>query len=178
MPSQNVLTPVKVSYHMRREMERRYLTLHPSNPSLNEKTVHKNKASRLAGILGELMFERLYPDARQSKDMSYDYVYRERRIDVKCKLRSQPAELRNEASIFSYQLEKCTAEVFYFLSTIPSYEVVWLCGWIGRKELLQHPAMRKWKKGETDPTNGKVFGADTINLGYAHLREIRINSLL
>lgn len=174
MTFQNEIEFVEVSYLRRREMERRFDSLHHSSNALNGRTVHRNRFSRMAGLLGEVIFEQLYPNAKLAKDISFDYLYKGRKIDVKCKLRNHPPRITDDASIFEYQLANCTADVYYFMSTTMDFERVWLCGWIRKLDLIQHPKRRVWKKGEMDKKNGKVFGADTLNLSYKFMNRIKV----
>jgi len=157
------------------EMKRRYKELYHFNPVLNNMTQNNKKDSRLAGLLGEVIFERLYPTAKVSSDRRYDYTYMGWRIDVKCKLRNVPAHLGLEASIYEYQLHKSSVDIYYFMSTTPDFNRVWLCGWIGMLEMVNHPKTRHWKKGELDRHNNKRFTADTLNLKYSELRRINLD---
>jgi len=171
---QNGMNAIATEPDMLWEMERRYKILCPVAPTLNQKTQVAKRDSRLAGILGEIVFERMYPTAKRSTDLRWDYWYRDQKIDVKCKLRKVPPHYGLDASIYAYQLRNCQADVYYFMSTIADFTIVWLCGWIGRKEMINHPASEHWKAGDIDDTNGKRFSADTLNLPYSKLNKIRL----
>lgn len=153
------------------EMERRYRRQYNDNPTLNHLTQVRKKDSRLAGILGEIIFERLYPTSIPSTDLRWDYWYKGKRIDIKCKLRRVPGNIMQEASIYEYQFKNSKGEVYYFMSTMPTFQKVWLCGWIGKQEMINHPEAKHWKRNDKDYSNGKQFSADTLNLGYAYLRK-------
>lgn len=159
------------------EMRRRYRGLFKNNPVLNDMTQSRKQSSRHAGLLGEIIFERLYPTATKAENFSYDYLYDGIRIDVKCKLRNVPAHLGQDASIYEYQFKRCGADAFYFMSTMPDFNRVWLCGWVGVEEMACHRKARSWGKGDIDPKNGKRFSIGTLNLGYRELRKISLRNI-
>ena len=161
---------VKVTPEMRREMEALYLEKFEKGNRLNSHTVSMKSESRKAGILGELMFQALYPTAMVSPVLAYDFVYKGKRVDVKCKCRTEAPSWSQEASIYAYQLQKRGGDLYYFMSTTPQFEYVWLCGYISRNELLTHPRRKLWHAGEIDSANGKRFAMDTLNLKYTSLK--------
>jgi hypothetical protein len=142
---------------------------------INKKTVYDRKHSRIAGILGEIVFKKIYPEANKSKDMTYDFDLQEKKVDVKCKYRTVIPRLDYEASFFLYQAdEKFNADVYYFMSTIPSFEYVWICGYATKRGILENPHTEIWKQGEIDENNGMTFRQDTICLKYKYLIPIGI----
>lgn len=160
------------------DMERIYKRQYPFRPALNSYTVHENEQSRKAGIIGELVFAEIYSTAKWSTDKRYDFLYKGNRVDVKCKLRNVPPDIyTHEASIFNYQSSNNRVDLYYFMSTIPSFEKVWLCGYITKKQLLAHPLLEHWKRNSIDNSNGKRFAADTLSIGYEHLYPVNIDKL-
>lgn len=160
------------------DMERIYQKQYPYSPALNRYTVHENESSRKAGILGELVFAELYAAAKWSTDKRYDFLYKGNRIDVKCKLRNVPPDIyTHEASIFDYQSSNNRIDVYYFMSTIPTFETVWLCGYITKKELLAHQFLEHWRRNAVDYSNNKIFKADTLSITYKYLNKVDINKL-
>ena len=143
---------------------------------LNEQTVYARKSSRLAGILGELVFAELYPQAKKSKNLGYDFLYNGLRVDVKTKCRHYPPRISDQASVFSYQNGK-HIDLLYFMSTTPEFERMWLCGWITISEFMHHPELERWKGGQVDTNNGMKFIADTHSLKYEYLSPIRIEKI-
>ena len=142
---------------------------------VNDKTVYDRKHSRVAGILGEIVFKKIYPNAIRSKDMTYDFDVNGVKVDVKCKYRTVVPRQEYEASFFLYQLgEKFNAELYFFMSTVPSFEYVWLCGYMSKKDLLADPHTEIWKPGEIDKTNGMTFREDTVCLKYKYLNQVEI----
>lgn len=150
----------------------------PDNNLINSKTVYNRKRSRIAGILGEIIFQKLFPDALKSKDITYDFDWDNKKVDVKCKYRTVTPSLEYEASFFLYQTkEKFKADWYIFMSTIPSFKSVWICGFITKKDILGHPNMEIWRHGEIDKNNGMRFIEDTVCLKYKYLDnfEYKIN---
>lgn len=143
---------------------------------LNEKTVYARKSSRLAGIIGEMVFVELYPQAEKSKDYGYDFLYNGLRVDVKTKCRHCPPRISDQASVFSYQNGKRT-DLLYFMSTTPEFERIWLCGWITITEFLHHPELERWRGGQIDTSNGMKFIADTLSLRYEQLNSIQLKKI-
>jgi len=137
---------------------------------LNNNTVYDRKESRLAGILGEIIFGKLYDIPMVSKDLTFDFEYYGLKIDVKCKLRKVKPKLDYEASFFTYQsTQYFNANVYYFMSTIMPMEQVWLCGFISKEKIMNHPEKVLWKAGQIDTRNGMEFKEDTICLPYKYL---------
>lgn len=144
--------------------------------NLNGKTVYAKKESRMAGILGEVVFEKFantYFDTPCIKSergaVQYDFLFDNQRIDVKTKFRSVVPKQDFEASFFMYQSVFTNVDMYAFLSTITNYKTVWFCGYLPKKQWIENSHGRIWKAGETDPTNGKVFHSDTYSVQYKYL---------
>lgn len=169
---------VKTDSMLLADMERIYERTYPTRPALNCCTVYENEYSRKAGILGELVFAEIYSRAKKSTDRRWDFWYKGSRVDVKCKCRNVPPNKYNhEASIFEYQKRNSFVDIYYFMSTLKSFEKVWLCGYITKKQLLAHPLLEHWKRNSIDNSNGKRFAADTLSIGYEHLYPVDIDKL-
>lgn len=140
---------------------------------MNSKTVYNRKESRIAGILGEIVFKALYPEAiKVTKDITYDFDYKGRKVDVKCKIRKVPPSYEFEASFFLYQTSgKFNANMYYFMSTTREYKKVWICGFGSKDHILNHEKMELWKAGTVDGNNGMSFKKDTICLKYKYLNQ-------
>ncbi len=147
----------------------------PKSNLMNSKTVYDRKHSRIAGILGEIVFNKIYPEAKPSKDLTYDFNWDDFKIDVKCKYRTVVPSLEFEASFFLYQAgEKFNADLYYFMSTVPSMEYVWICGFLSKKGILENPNTQIWKQGMIDENNGMIFREDTICLKYKYLNQVEV----
>ena len=143
---------------------------------LNGNTIYNKKESRIAGLLGELVYKILYPEAIKSEqDITYDFDHLGRKVDVKCKYRTVKPNLNFEASFFKYQSSKSfNADEYVFMSTIPSFEYVWLCGHASKDEILNNPHAEIWRAGDTDNSNGMHFKEDTICLKYKYLNQLEL----
>ena len=137
---------------------------------LNNATVYVRRESREVGILGEIVFKKMYPKASVPRDLSYDFDLPGLRVDVKCKFRAVAPKKDYMASFFEYQGSfKFNADVYYFMSATAKYDKVWLCGYISKDDILNHPHKEIWKKGETDKANGMTFRKNTICIPYMYL---------
>ena len=154
------------------------------NNNLNTKTVYNREESRIAGLIGEIAFGHLYENSEYvgKGNCPYDYVIYTPNVnitvDVKCKFRKCPPKPIFEASIYNYQaINKFFGEVglYAFLSTSEGYNKVWFCGMITKTDLMCDPHTILWKKGQVDPTNGKVFHEDTLSIFYKYLRPFELN---
>lgn len=160
------------------DMNKKYHQEYPEHSVLNRYTYHSNVWSRKAGILGELIFAEMYSTAILSKDWRYDFIYKGKKIDVKCKCRNVAPDIAtHQASIFAYQARNKVVDIYYFMSTTKTFEKVWLCGYITKKQLLTHPFLEYWKKNAIDNSNGKQFRADTLSIGYEYLNPIDIDKI-
>jgi hypothetical protein len=140
---------------------------------VNSKTIYKRKHSRIAGILGEIVYQKLYPNAVKSNDITYDFDWEDCKLDVKCKYRTVIPNLNFEASFFLYQAgERFNADWYMFMSTIPTFKYVWLCGFISKKGILENPHTEIWKQGQIDENNNMTFREDTICLKYKYLNKV------
>jgi len=141
---------------------------------MNKNTIYDKKESRIAGLLGEIVYKLLYPEAIKSEnDITYDFDYLGKKVDVKCKYRTVKPRLEYEASFFKYQSSKSFhADEYVFMSTIPSFEYVWMCGHATKDEILNNPHVEVWVAGDTDDSNGMHFKEDTICLKYKYLNHI------
>ena len=86
------------------ETEKEFCNRFPENNLINSKTVYNRKHSRIAGILGEMVFKNIYPEAQKSNDITYDFDWDGKRIDVKCKYRTVIPSLEYEASFFPHNI--------------------------------------------------------------------------
>ena len=159
-----------------KKVEDIYNTMFSKTDKINEKTVYDRKHSRIVGILGEVVFENIYPKAKHSvDDITYDFDLNEEKIDVKCKYRTVIPRLYYEASFFYYQLsDGFNADVYYFMSTIPDYSKVWICGYDTKENIKNSKHMEIWRAGQTDPSNGMKFRKNTVCIKYQYLKQLEI----
>lgn len=158
-----------------REYERRFA----NGNVLNKSTVYDRKESRMAGILGEVIFSKLYKVTAIPKDLTIDYEYNGHKVDVKCKMRKVEPRTDFEASFFAYQAtSKFNADMYFFASTTEKMDKVWLCGFATKAKIMNHPEMVLWKAGEVDERNGMQFKKDTICIPYRCLNRVDMFGIL
>jgi len=150
-----------------------------NNYLLNSKTVNGGEQYRIAGQLGEIVFQRLFgKQAIKSpeKDIIYDFILNGKKIDVKCKCRNVPPKPFFEASVFKYQLDKHfeDVDIYVFMSTTKDFKTVWVCGYLGKAEWTDNPNGKLWKSGETDPSNNMTFKKDTYSVKYQYLEKFQL----
>lgn len=144
-----------------------------SSCALNSRTVYERMESRLAGIVGESVYQALFPLAKKSpdKDVPFDFYHDGLKIDVKCKFRTVAPKKNFEASFFAYQMGHRFQNVdrYVFMSTMEDFSKVWICGYIDKKDFMSRAVL--WKRGQVDPSNGKVFHEDTYSVFYSQLNK-------
>jgi len=168
-------TPTKQDFEKAKEL----MILNYRNNNLNSKTVYDRKESRLAGLLGEIAFGHLYENSEYTGkgDCPWDFVIWGRdginvTVDVKTKYRKVPPKPNFEASVFNYQASSNhfgEVKYYVFLSTLGECEKIWFCGKIDKATLVCSPNSVLWKKGDIDPSNGKIFHEDTLSIFYKYL---------
>jgi len=105
---------------------------------------------RMTGFIGELAFERLYPNATYEGDKSFthDYVLGNRTIDVKSKTCSGPPLPHYTASVNCSKGKKLQARAYFFVRVRKDFMKAWLVGW-ATSQKIQNKIHYK-KKGELD----------------------------
>lgn len=178
-----IIPSVKITPADLEQAGHEYQRMYKDMPILNSRTVHAKEESRFAGIIGEVVFERLYPKAVRMSlaypGLAYDFRYRGEHVDVKCKVRTSPPEPEQEGSFFAYQVDemKRLHVMLYFMSTTREFDRMWLCGFIHSKDFITHDRLQVWQKGEIDPSNGKQFAEKTYGLAYWHMYQINMDKI-
>lgn len=144
--------------------------------SLNDRTVYDRIESRLAGIVGEMVYQSIFPRAKKTPDKSipFDFYHNDIKVDVKCKYRKVDPKENFEASFFAYQTWNSFKNVdrYVFMSTKDDFSKVWICGFLDKKDFMDRAVL--WKKGQVDPTNNKVFHEDTFSVFYRQLNKYEL----
>lgn len=148
-----------------------------SNVTLNSKTVYDRVEARIAGILGEIVYQSIFPSSRKTPNVSFpfDFYHNGKNVDVKCKCRNVPPRDNFDASFFAYQLlgEKFKhVDRYVFMSTTNDFYSVWICGYIDKKDFIDKATF--WKKGQIDSTNNKAFDEDMFSVFYSQLNKYEI----
>lgn len=146
--------------------------------SLNGRTVYDRMESRMAGIVGEIVYQALFPTAQKTpnKDIPFDFYHNDEKVDVKCKYRKVAPKDNFEASFFAYQMSGKfqTVDKYVFMSTRDSFSTVWICGYLYKKDFINKSVF--WRKGQADPTNNKVFHEDTFSVFYSQLNKYELRN--
>jgi hypothetical protein len=117
----------------------------------------------MTGFLGEVAFEKTYPQFAYVGDNSFthDYVYKGLKVDVKAKRCTSRPMLDYNASVVETKFSKFKADIYYFMRVHEDLQKVWLCGWCPKKSAIS----KKWfnKKGDVDK-DGFRYKADGYNI--------------
>lgn len=158
------------------EAKRIFAERFSSSLSLNGRTVYDRMESRLAGIVGEIVYPSIFPNAQKTpdRDIPYDFYHDGKKIDVKCKYRKVDPRENFEASFFAYQMGNKFKMVdrYVFMSTRDDFSTVWICGYIDKRDFMDRAVL--WRKGQTDPTNHKTFHEDTYSIFYSELNKYEL----
>lgn len=134
----------------------------------NEHTFNKDKNSKLAGYIAELMFSKAHPKAIRisDNDRQADFIIDGKRIDVKCKQRRVYCKPYYDVSIEDRQSD-FDVDVYVFFSYNTDDMVLEYLGWITKEEYFSKA--RAYKKGELDESNNWVAACDCHNLQIQEL---------
>ena len=117
---------------------------------------------RMTGFLGEIAFEKAFPDAIYVGDRSFthDYEIEKLRVDIKSKICNSPPLNHYYATVMAADHKTpLKADVYFFTRVLSDLSKVWLCGWMKAKP-IQKPKFF-YGKGESDKT-----GFTFLNNGY------------
>lgn len=131
-------------------------------------------AGRMVGFLGEVAFEKLYPEAKYVGGGSYthDYELGKRTIDVKskkCKTTPQPDFT---ASVNCSKTKQLKASTYFFTRVHESLSEVWVLGWAPASAIQCGKNYKR--RGETD-AYGFKYKVNGYHVEISTLR--RANSL-
>lgn len=123
----------------------------------------------MTGFLGEVAFEKTYPQFAYVGDNSFthDYVYKGLKVDVKAKRCTSRPMLDYNASVVETKFSNFKADIYYFMRVHENLQKVWLCGWCPKKTII-HPR-RFAKKGDVD-ADGFRFKCDGYNIALKKTR--------
>ncbi len=128
-------------------------------------------AGNKIGILGELVFQSLFPEAVRRSTRSYDFVLGDITVDVKTKGTTQttPPRQSYESSVCIYSLHQdCSAYAFVRVNVEAG--LAWVLGWTPRETL---PFKSRYvEKGSVDPSNGFVAKQACLSLLHRDLLEM------
>lgn len=131
----------------------------------------KSKEVNLTGMLGEVLFQKLFPNAIRSNNVNYDFILNGHTIDVKSKIVNSVPRPDFVASVFKYSYEKQQNDYYVFMRIDKSLKVGYYLGMIGKKDFLDKAVL--FRKGEDTTNNRFVYQKDTYNvfLNQLHIPE-------
>lgn len=135
----------------------------------NALSINQDPESKLAGTLGEIIFQRLYPQAERisKEDREADFILEEARIDVKCKKRNFKPLPHYEVSILDYQKD-FDVDFYYFFSYDAKEGILYQLGYISKDDFFK--IARFMKKGDIDPSNNYEVKKDCWNIKINQLK--------
>lgn len=131
----------------------------------------KSKEVNLTGMLGEVLFQKLFPNAIRSNNINYDFILNGHTIDVKSKIVNSVPQPDFVASVFKYSYEKQKNDYYVFMRIDKSLKVGYYLGMIGKKDFLDKAVL--FRKGEDTTNNRFIYQKDTYNvfLNQLHIPE-------
>ena len=134
----------------------------------NKHSIRKDGGNRKIGDYAEVIFWRMYPDARRisDKDRNADFVLKNKRIDVKAADRNGPINGEYECNI-EHRQKDFEVDFYAFFSFNKKAGLMEFGGWISKQEFFDKA--RLIRKGWKRPDNGWVCSADCWTLAYKFL---------
>ena len=126
-------------------------------------------AGRMTGYLGEVSFEKLYPEALYVGDKIYthDYELGKRKIDVKAKSCAGKPQPHYTASVNCAEGKKLPANAYYFVRVRKDFTRAWMLGWATGHKIQKSGEYKK--RGEPDDW-GFTYKVDGYHLPIEALR--------
>lgn len=118
------------------------------------------------GCLGESLFHHIYPNAIRANTYDYDFIYYNKKIDIKTKERTVPPKIHYECSVNTMN-GKQNCDYYVFTQILDSATTGWILGKIPTEEFFD--TAKLYKKGTRDPRNNFTFHCDTYNIPISQL---------
>lgn len=140
----------------------------------NTKNAFMPHERHVVGFLGEEMFKKVFPMAKQSKGYNvynYDYVMAKKKFEIKTKMCSSEPRPNYDCSIYTYYEQK--ADVYLFCRVkkeINHYPYGWILGYITKESFDQKKFLVKKGKGQSNNFTTRV---DTWNVLIQDLKPIK-----
>ena len=134
----------------------------------NKHSIKTDGRSLEAGNYAEVIFWRMYPDARRISDIDRqaDFVLDGKRIDVKAANRNGPVTGEYECNI-EHRQKDFDCDFYAFFSFNRTAAVMEYCGWISKAEFFAKAKLIR--KGWQRPENKWICSADCWLLPYRFL---------
>lgn len=135
----------------------------------NNLSINQDPGSKLAGVLAEIIFQRLYPDAERisNTDRQADFVLDDLRVDVKCKKRNFKPLDYYEVSVLDYQKD-FDVDFYYFFSYNAKTQVLYQLGYISKEDYFKKAVFMQ--RGQIDTSNNYEVKEDCWNLKINQLK--------
>ena len=126
-------------------------------------------AGRMIGFIGEVAFEKLYPESLYVGDkvFTHDYVLGKRTIDVKSKGCAGKPQPHYTASVNCAEGKKLGANSYFFVRVRKDFSMAWVLGWATGLKIQRSGEFKK--RGELDDFGFK-YKVDGYHLPIAALR--------
>jgi hypothetical protein len=124
---------------------------------------------RMTGFIGEIAFERLYPQADYVGDTSFthDYVLGKKTIDVKSKSCTSIPQPDFTASVNCRANKKLQAKAYFFTRVSKDFSTAWLLGWATARAIETKTNYKK--RGESDG-HGFIYKVNGYHVPISSLR--------
>ena len=162
-----------------RQLKNRFVLFHPDKDDVAEAfrrsqslgippNSYTRGAGRMTGFLGEVAFGKYIQSAEHVGEQCYthDYLFNNKRVDVKSKTCTTRPQLHYIASVNS-QNKNLRADVYFFTRVHKDLSRVWLLGWASLHHVTKDRNFKK--KGESDK-DGFTYLCDGYHLPIKSLR--------
>jgi len=124
---------------------------------------------RMTGFLGEVAFGKYIESSKHVGEQCYthDYLYNNKKVDVKSKTCTTKPKLHYLASVNSQGKKELQADLYFFTRVHKDLSKVWLLGWATRHHVTKKKNFKH--KGETDD-DGFTYLCDGYHLPIKALR--------
>lgn len=124
---------------------------------------------RMTGFLGEVAFGKYVESSVHVGEQcfTHDYLYNNKKVDVKSKTCTTKPRLHYLASVNSYANKKPQADLYFFTRVHKDLSKVWLLGWASAHHITKKRHFKS--KGETDE-HGFTYLCNGYHLQIRSLR--------
>lgn len=126
-----------------------------------------NGEGNLYGYLGEEVFLSLFPDAIRVNTVNCDFLYKDKKVDIKTKHCTTSPKLFYECSVADYLKDKQKNDYYAFIRVKKDLTEGWFLGMIKKEEFFKKA--RYMKKGQLDKSNNYTVRHNCYNLKIGDL---------
>lgn len=134
----------------------------------NRFSIRNDKTKMIVSNLAEIVFSRTYPDAIRISDTDFnaDFIWKDNRVDVKCKDRTVYCRDYYDVSIEARQIEY-DVDVYVFYSYNSAERIMEFLGGITKMDYVQKAKL--YRKGDIVDQNRWIVSVDCYNLKISEL---------